>query len=59
MREEYDFSSGVRGKHFKAGQKGYTTIIHQSDGLTVIEGNAHDDSRRRRADVFSRCESGQ
>jgi len=37
MREEYDFTGGVRGKHFKARQKGYTTIVHKSDGSTVVK----------------------
>lgn len=37
MREEYDFSKGVRGKHFEAMQKGYTTIIHKTDGSTVVK----------------------
>ena len=36
MREEYDFSKGVRGKHFEAMRKGYKTIIHKSDGSTVV-----------------------
>lgn len=36
MRKEYDFSKGVRGKHFEAIQKGHTTIIHKMDGSTVI-----------------------
>ena len=37
MRDEYDFSKGVRGKHFRKMQNGYTTIIHQSDGSTVVK----------------------
>ena len=37
MRKEYDFSGGVRGKHYKKLQKGYTTIIHKLDGSTVIK----------------------
>lgn len=37
MRKEYDFSKGVRGKHFEAMKKGYKTIIHKSDGSTVIK----------------------
>jgi len=37
MREEYDFSNGARGKHFKKMQNGYTTIIHKSDGSTVVK----------------------
>lgn len=35
MREEYDFSKGVRGKHAKALRNGHQTIIHKSDGTTV------------------------
>jgi len=34
---EYDFSGGVRGKHFKAMQAGYSITIHQKDGSTVIK----------------------
>ena len=37
MRDEYDFSKGVRGKHFRKMHNGYTTIIHQSDGSTVVK----------------------
>ena len=37
MREEYDFSKGVHGKHYEAMQKGHTTIIHKSDGSTVVK----------------------
>ena len=37
MRDEYDFSKGVRGKHFEAIQKGFTTIIHKSDGSAVVK----------------------
>ncbi len=38
MREEYDFrgKQGVRGKYYKPLQKGHTTIIHKSDGSTVV-----------------------
>jgi len=36
MRSEYDFSGGVRGKHYKALQEGYTVRIRKTDG-TVIE----------------------
>lgn len=35
MRDEYDFSKGVRGKHAKALRDGHRTIIHKSDGSTV------------------------
>jgi hypothetical protein len=36
MRPEYDFTSGVRGKHHKALQEGYTIRIHKADG-TIVE----------------------
>lgn len=38
MREEYDFrgKQSIRGKYYKALQKGHTTIIHKSDGSTVV-----------------------
>jgi hypothetical protein len=35
MLPEYDFSGGVRGKHAKAYQRGYRTIIHKVDGTTI------------------------
>jgi hypothetical protein len=37
MRAEYDFSNGVRGKHYHAMQAGYTITIHRADGTTVIK----------------------
>jgi hypothetical protein len=37
MRAEYDFTDGVRGKHYKAMQAGYTVIIHKADGSTVVK----------------------
>lgn len=36
MRPEYDFTDGVRGKHYKALQEGYTIRIHKADG-TIVE----------------------
>lgn len=36
MRAEYDFTGGVRGKHYQALQVGYTIRIHKPDG-TVLE----------------------
>ena len=38
MRKEYDFrdKKGVRGKYYKAMQEGHKTIIHKSDGSTVV-----------------------
>ncbi|OHB79197.1 MAG: hypothetical protein A2Z25_18510, partial [Planctomycetes bacterium RBG_16_55_9] len=37
MRAEYDFRGGVRGKHYRAMQAGYTITIHESDGTTVVK----------------------
>jgi hypothetical protein len=37
MRAEYDFSGGVRGKHYKALREGYTIKIHQTDGATLVQ----------------------
>ena len=37
MRAEYDFSDGVRGKHYKARLNGYTIKIHKKDGTTLIK----------------------
>lgn len=37
MRAEYDFSGGVRGKHDKAMEAGYTITIHKRDGTTVVK----------------------
>ena len=31
---EYDFSEGIRGKHYQAYQRGYQIIIHKKDGTT-------------------------
>lgn len=36
MRAEYDFTGGVRGKHYKAMQAGYRITIHHADGTTVV-----------------------
>lgn len=37
MHPEYDFRGGVRGKHAKAMQAGYTITIHQNDGTTTVQ----------------------
>lgn len=37
LRAEYDFRSGVRGKHYRAMQGGYTITIHQADGTTLVK----------------------
>ena len=41
LRPEYDFTGGVRGKHYKALQAGYTIRIHKADG-TIIEKSVKD-----------------
>ena len=37
MRAEYDFTGGVRGKHYQAMRAGYTITIRKADGTTVIK----------------------
>ena len=37
MRSEYDFTNGVRGKHYKAFRQGYTVKIHQPDGTMIVQ----------------------
>ncbi len=37
MRSEYDFSGGVRGKHFRHMLSGYTITVHQPDGKTLVK----------------------
>ena len=36
MRAEYDFAGGLRGKHYRAMQAGYTIIVHKPDGEVVV-----------------------
>lgn len=36
MRAEYDFTGGVRGKHYRALQAGYAITVHKADGTTVV-----------------------
>ncbi|MCC6500130.1 MAG: hypothetical protein IT313_07675 [Anaerolineales bacterium] len=39
MLPEYDFSGkkGIRGKYYRALQKGYTVRIHNEDGTTTVQ----------------------
>ena len=37
MRKEYDFSSGIRGKHYKAYRAGHTARITKEDGTTLVQ----------------------
>lgn len=32
MQAEYDFTGGIRGKHYRAMQAGYTITMNQPDG---------------------------
>ncbi|EAZ91025.1 hypothetical protein [Crocosphaera chwakensis] len=37
MLPEYDFSQGVRGKHYQAYREGHSVTINQEDGTTVVQ----------------------
>jgi hypothetical protein len=37
MLPEYDFTGGVRGKHYQAYRRGRTVTIHQADGTKVVQ----------------------
>jgi hypothetical protein len=37
MRAEYDFTAGVRGKHYRAMRGGYTITVHQADGTSLVK----------------------
>ena len=37
MRPHYDFTGGVRGKHYKARLRGYAIKIYKSDGTVQIK----------------------
>ena len=37
MRSEYDFTGGVRGKHHRAMQTGYSITVHQEDAANVTK----------------------
>lgn len=37
MRPEYNFSQGVRGKHYRAYREGHTVKIHQADGAVTVQ----------------------
>jgi hypothetical protein len=43
IRSQYDFASGVRGKHHKALQKGYTIRVRSADG-TILEEHRYGES---------------
>ena len=37
MLPEYDFTEGVRGKHYRAYQRGHTVKIRKKDGTIVVQ----------------------
>ena len=37
MQAEYDFTGGIRGKHYQAMQAGYTITMNQPDGTKVVK----------------------
>ncbi|BAY65989.1 hypothetical protein NIES22_61020 [Calothrix brevissima NIES-22] len=37
MLPEYDFTTGVRGKHYQAYRLGHDVTIHQADGTTTVQ----------------------
>ncbi|MEH1908853.1 MAG: hypothetical protein V7L05_30885 [Nostoc sp.] len=37
MLPEYDFTDGIRGKHYQAYRRGHTVTIHQADDTTVVQ----------------------
>lgn len=37
MRAEYDFSGGVRGKHYRDMRAGYKVTVHRADGSTLVK----------------------
>ena len=37
MRDVYDFSGGIRGKHYKTYRKGHTVIVHNDDGSASVQ----------------------
>jgi hypothetical protein len=37
LMPEYDFSNGVRGKHYQAYRQGHSVTIHKKDGTTETQ----------------------
>jgi hypothetical protein len=37
MKSEYDFTNGIRGKHYQAYRDGHTVTVHQEDGTTQVQ----------------------
>ena len=43
MRDEYDFSKGVRGKHYKGYRESHTVVINKEDGTPSIQYSKEED----------------
>ena len=37
MRDEYDFSEGIRGKHYQSYREGHMVRIHRTDGTVLVQ----------------------
>ncbi|MDP5339431.1 MAG: hypothetical protein NWQ28_12750 [Nodularia sp. (in: cyanobacteria)] len=37
MLPEYDFTGGLRGKHYQAYRHGHTVTVHQDDGTEIVQ----------------------
>ena len=37
MKDEYDFSGGTRGKHYKAYREGHSIVLHSENWSTFIQ----------------------
>ena len=37
MKDEYDFSGGVRGKHYREYRQGHSVHINKEDGTTSVQ----------------------
>ena len=37
MLPEYDFTGGLRGKHYQAYRNGHTVTVHQEDGTEIVQ----------------------
>ncbi|MBD2136685.1 hypothetical protein H6F32_03565 [Anabaena sp. FACHB-1237] len=37
MLPEYNFTGGIRGKHYQDYRRGHTVTIHQEDGTIIVQ----------------------
>jgi len=59
LRPEYDFSAGVRGKHFEAYRKGTNVIFLDPDVAAVFKDSAAVNSALRLLLTLAREQTGQ